>query len=177
MAFKPLPTLDSDVTIALGGVNRKDNKPNPTSVTGFYLGAKEVPSAMSSTGKCFVHIFQTETGNVGVWGKTNLDRALATAPKGMLLRATYTGLQKNPPKGRSPAYLYSVEADDSQTIDVNGMAAPAATDEYSSDYSDDVADDVDAEPAYAAPRAPATPARAPTADQTARVQALLGKRK
>ena len=40
MGFQELNGLDADVTISLGGVNRKTGKPNPVKVEGYYLGKK-----------------------------------------------------------------------------------------------------------------------------------------
>lgn len=181
MAFQKLPSLESEQTIALGGVNKKTGKQNPSTITGFYLGSKEVKSDMSSTGKCLVHIFQTEEGNTGVWGKTNLDRALATAPVGTLLQVNFTGLQKNPLKGRSPAYLFEVLADSEQTISVGALATPNRPepldeDSYAEDnfVESDEEDDVDQAPPFRA-AAPKQAARTPSAEQQARVQALLSK--
>lgn len=177
MGFKTVSDLSTDNAIALGGFNKKTRQDNPTTITGYYLGSKDVDSPMSKTGKAKLHIFQTSGGNTGVWGKTDLDRKMGSAQVGALTRVTFDGLLEI--KGKNPMYKYKVEVDTENTIDV---APPAATsddsyEEPSYDEPTDSEDDVDQAPTYVAPKAPAVGARAPSAEQQARVQALLGKRK
>lgn len=181
MAFKQVSDLSTDNAIALGGFNRKTNKENPTTITGYFIGSKEVDSPKSKNGKAKLHVFQTAQGNVGVWGKTDLDQKLRSAQVGALTRVTFTGMQETK---NNPMYKYKVEVDTENTIEVADTATDT-TYEADSGYEDsgdeDTAytnafeDDVDETPA---PRAvaPKTPARAPTADSAARVQALLKKR-
>ena len=178
MAFKTVSDLNTDNAIALGGYNKKLKKENPTTITGYFIGSKEIDSAMSKTGKAKLHVFQTATGNVGVWGKTDLDRKLDLTPSGALTRVTFDGFQEI--KGKNPMYKYKVEVDSDNTIEV---AAPTTTFEAASDdqayaygSDDDGEDDVDAIPLPAA-RAPSNPARTPSADHQARVDALVAKRK
>jgi len=179
MAFKTVSDLSTDNAIALGGANRKTGKANPTTITGYFIGSKDVDSPKSKTGKAKLHVFQTPEGNVGVWGKTDLDLKLRNAQPGALTRVTFTGMQETK---NNPMYKYKVEVDTENTIEVASATeeAPEAFDdaEESSFGSDDYSEnDVDEEPA---PRAvaPRIPARTPTAESQARVQAMLsGKRK
>lgn len=177
MAFKTVSDLSTDNAIALGGFNRKTNKENPTTITGYFIGSKEVDSPKSKTGKAKLHVFQTEKGNVGVWGKTDLDQKLAAAQQGALTRVTFTGMQETK---NNPMYKYRVEVDTENTIEV-APPATAALEEHGDFYdgSNDGADpfgedDVDEAPPARA-LAPRTPAKTPTADSQARVQALLAK--
>ena len=181
MAFKTVSDLSTDNAIALGGFNCKTNKDNPTTITGYFIGSKEVDSPKSKTGKAKLHVFQTPNGNVGVWGKTDLDQKLAAATVGALTRVSFTGMQQTK---NNPMYKYKVEVDTDDTIEV----APPTADEAPT-YSDDTyagqledgdyaeqEDDVDeAPPARAV--APRTPARPPTQASQDRVQALLNRRK
>lgn len=119
MAFQEIASLDADVTIALGGRNKKTNKDNPKSVEGYYLGSKEVRSPKSKTGFASIHILQTAKGNVGVWGKTDMDRKIKSVTPGTMIRVTHTGMQATP---NGEMYKYSVEQDTDNTIDVGNLA-------------------------------------------------------
>lgn len=173
MAFETLADLSTDNAIALGGFNKKERKANPTSITGYYIGSKQVASPKSKTGFAALHVFQTPEGNVGVWGKTDLDQKLRSAQLGAYTRVTFTGMQETK---NNPMYKYKVEIDRENTIEV---AAPTNEPTYAADDVGDGFEDLDEYTADdAAPaRAPANPASTPTADQQARVQALLNKRK
>lgn len=115
MAFKELLELDANTTIAIGGVNRKTGKKNPTSAEGYYLGSREVPSTKSKTGKCWIHYLSTDEGNLGVWGKTNMDKKIVQVPTGTMVRITFTGMK---PSKNGDMYVYSVALDKENTIDM-----------------------------------------------------------
>src|SRR4051812_19473125 len=118
MGFKEVQDLDAEVTTALGGVSKKTGKPNPKQVEGYFIGTRTVESKKAKDGFCKLHIFQTAKGNLGVWGKTDLDRKLANVTPGVMVRATCTGMQAIP--GKNDMYKYKVETDDSNTIEVTG---------------------------------------------------------
>lgn len=120
MAFKEVNSLDADTTISLGGTNKKTGKANPTKVEGYYLGSRTVPSPMSKTGTAFVHVFQTASGNTGVWGKTDLDRKMQAATPGAMTRVTQNGLAPAKP-GKQAMYKFKVEIDEENTIEVAGF--------------------------------------------------------
>lgn len=174
MGFQEIATLDAETTIAIGGMNKKTGKKNPTSVEGYYLGSREVESKKSKTGKAFVYYFQTPKGNVGVWGKADLDRKMESATVGAMLRITHAGMTSTP---NGEMYKYKVEIDSTNTIDVGFTGSRSNA---SSDYDDapdlnedeelDGTDDDDT--SYRAP-APALSA----ADRQAKVQALLSKKR
>lgn len=137
MAFQELNTLDADTTIALGGVNKKTGKKNPTKAEGYYLGYRKVDSAKSKSGQAFLHFLQTPTGNIGVWGKTDLDRKLTQVTPGVMVRINQTGTVPTP---NGTMYKYKVEVDPDNTIDVNfdsgndnGGADEAANDDINYD--------------------------------------------
>jgi hypothetical protein len=142
MAFKALNDLSSDVAIQLGGTDRKTNKPNQSTITGYFLGTRQVDSPKSKTGKSALHIFQTSTGNVGVWGKTNLDQKLQSATPGALTRVTFTGMQ---PTKNNPMYVYNVEIDLEDTI---AFHPPGAKDSKAARYPDEDESPLDRAVAY-----------------------------
>ena len=122
MSFKEVQTLDADNTISLGGRNKKTGKTNPTSTEGYYLGSRQVSSPKSKTGKAAIHFFQTPKGNLGVWGKTDLDRKLSSVTPGTMVRASFDKMVATP---NGEMYKFKVEADDSNTIEVSAANADA----------------------------------------------------
>lgn len=169
MSFKEVQSLDADVTISLGGFNRKANKENPKSIEGFYLGKKTVSSPKSKSGTCFIHILQTPKGNVGVWGKTDLDRKLMGVTPGVMTRITHTGMQATP--SGNDMYKFKVEQDETKTIEVPEFQTASEESE-----SEGFGSEEEQEPAYEEPEDLVAAAAASKANQ-ARVQALLGKKK
>lgn len=133
MAYKDKLDLQTDKTIALGGKN-KEGKPNPTQIEGYYLGAKSVDGDF---GPAKLHIFQTEAGNVGVWGKSRLNTLLTGELKGQMVEATFTGLGVAQ-KGKKPPYLYKVRYDEDNRIDIAGLDVEVAAEEpqYEESYED-----------------------------------------
>lgn len=118
MAFKEVNDLSTDVTISLGGVNKKTGKPNPKSIEGYYLGNRQVEDKKKKSGVSYIYVFQTDKGNVGVWGKTDLDRKMQAAPLGAMLQVTHTGMAQTP---NGEMYKYGVKYDPENTIDVSDM--------------------------------------------------------
>ncbi len=193
MSFKEINSLEADTTTAIGGVDKKSKKTNPTKAEGYFLGTKLVESAMSQTGTCKLHIIQTAKGNLGIWGKTDLDRkiaALGTRGLGALIRITFTG--KQPVKGKQDMYKYKVEVDEFNRIEVAGSEESSISEEDGSgdeggdtDFPEDDLDtelDASSEEAeddvpYTPPARPAKPAATPDAARQAKVKALLAQGK
>lgn len=115
MAFKQVQDLECDITIALGGYNKKLKKDNPTSIEGFLLGSRQVADKKKKSGFSFIHVFKTKKGNVGVWGKTDLDRKLEASPLGAMTRASF---DKMVPTPNGEMYKFVVEYDEDNTIEV-----------------------------------------------------------
>lgn len=130
MSFTEIASLDADTTIALGGVNKQTGKKNPTSVEGYYLGSRQVDG---KRGKSNLHFLQTNKGNVGVWGKTDLDRKLSGVLVGTMIRASFVGMTPTP---KGDMYKFKVEIDKDNTIEVATLAAGAGN-SNSSSYSED----------------------------------------
>lgn len=178
MAFKEVLDLDCDTTIALGGTNRKTGKANPTQIEGYFLGSKQTVSKKSKTGFANLHIFQTSEGNVGVWGKTDLDRKLRSVQQGTMTRVIQKGTISTP---NGDMYKYQVAEDQDDRIEVNFSAnePTQSSDDYETESTeetslDDEGSSYDETPAPRA-TAPRSPAQAPDASRQAKVQALLAK--
>lgn len=189
MAFKERANLDTETTITLGG-KTKDGKANPTKIEGYFLGTKAIgPNKFNKSKTDYVHIIKTPKGNVGVWGKTNLDQKLDGLTSGVAVRITYTGT-KDTGKG-NPMLCYKVEVDEDNTTDVSGLEATTQddtgveyNDEDATDYASDeeeegAVDEEEAMPDEVPPARAAAPAKRPPVSDAARqakVQALLNGR-
>lgn len=181
MGFKELADLDCSVTTAIGGFNKETKKDNPTQIEGYFIGSRKIDSAKAKSGYCFLHVLQTNKGNVGVWGKTNLDQKLSAVQPGTMIRISFQGMVET---RNNPMYKYKVEVDESNTIEVNlassedngAEANPHAEGKYDFERDqDEAAVDADEPEEQAPPRAvaPREPAKTPNAASQAKVQALL----
>lgn len=177
MGFKEITSLDTDTTTAIGGTNRKTGKKNPSSAEGYFLGTKQVASPKSKTGFAALHILQTAHGNLGVWGKTDMDRKMQSVVPGTMVRITHSGMQATP---NGEMYKFRVEVDPSNIVDVSGLGGEAAEEETqeASGFQDaeELVEEEEApldEPVVARAQAPRAPAKAASADRQAAVQALL----
>lgn len=168
MGFKTVQSLDAENAIALGGRNKKTGKANPTSVEGYYIGTRKVDSKKSKTGQCDLHFLQTQDGNLGVWGKTDLDRKLRTVSPGTMVRLTCVGQVPTP---NGDMYKFKVEQDDSNTIEV----ADLNQESYDSADSDAPAEEQSyaSEPLDEEPQVFTKSSPVPAQSSAARVQALL----
>jgi hypothetical protein len=135
MAFKTISSVDAETTTALGGFNKKTKKDNPTQVEGYYLGNKKVDSPKAKSGFAYLHVFQTAKGNLGVWGKTDMDKKLLSIPTGTMTRVTFAGTK--PTKSGNDMYVYTVEADDDNTIEVTGTDSTNTSADYDSATDED----------------------------------------
>lgn len=181
MAFTEVMDLDASVTVSLGGRDKKTGRANPTQVEGYFLGSKQVTSKRAKTGYSYLHILQTPEGNLGVWGKTDLDRKLRSVSAGTMIRVTQNGMKPTP---NGDMYTYKVEQDQSNTIEVNfGTTAnniiPVTASESSSDEGSDDSDLFEEtpsdEPSIPQPVRPAQAAQVPNAARRAETQALLNR--
>lgn len=175
MGFKEVVDLECESTIALGGINRKTGKANPTQVEGYFLGSKEVESRKSKTGKAKLHVLLTSKGKLGVWGKTDLDRKLNNVTAGVMVRLTQDGMVPTP---NGDMYKYRVEIDEENKTEVGIQSSPAkyydeSEEEQSLDSDETASDEVEYTPA----RAPARAAEAPSAARQSAVREMLSSRK
>ena len=181
MAFTKVATLDTDNTVTIGGVDKKTGKNNPKSVEGYLLGTKSLGSNKFNKSKIdYLHILQTSSGNVGVWGKTHMDWQLASVSPGTMVRISFSGT-RDVGKG-NPMSCFLVEIDTDNTIEVAGLAG-ATSDDAGEDYSSESSYEEEEEAAVNEEEAPAdeapvsrakAPARAAKVPSAARVKALLG---
>lgn len=176
MAYKTVQTLDADVTITIGGVDKKTGKKNRTSAEGFYLGKRVV--AGSKYGDSNLYVFQTAEGNLGVWGKTDLDRKMGSAKLGQMTLIEYKGMK---PSKNGDMHTYQVAQDADSSIDVSDIASePTEESEdfpsegYVGNDEDESDEDPDLDDAYEAPVAAAVQQESAAA-RKARVQAMLKK--
>lgn len=142
MAFKQVTDLSTDVTISLGGTNRKTNKKNPTSIEGYYLGKREVADKKKKSGFSYIYTFQTDKGNIGVWGKTDLDRKMSAVKPGTMTRASF---DKMVPTPNGDMYKFIVAVDEDNTTEVLSEAVQSDTGGYDKRYASS-----DEEPAISA---------------------------
>lgn len=181
MSFQEVLNLDAEVTTALGGFNKKTGQKNPTQVEGYYIGTRKVKSKKARSGYDNLHILQTVEGNLGVWGKTDLDHKMTNVKPGVMIRITQSGKRATP---NGDMYKFRVEFDNSNTIDVSALSETSSTSEETYDssasesYDSSSSDEDDAAftadevlPAKAV--APKKPMATPDAARQARVQAIL----
>lgn len=187
--FKEVEDFTGAETIRLGGRDKKTGKANPTKVEGYYLGTKK--GIKSRFGDSQLHFFQTTAGIVGVWGKTDLDRKIASAQAGQLTRVEYTG-KTVPSKKGNDMVIFKVSLHPSDFIEVNSAMTQSLNDEGTEDagtfgdteelaVADDMGDEeeaLDDEPTYedeVKPVRPSAPVRAsaPSAERQAKVAAML----
>jgi hypothetical protein len=126
MAYQEKFSGDADKTVAL--VNKGD------SIEGYFIGSKEIESEYGMTK---LHIFQTKEGNIGVWGKTHLNKLLTPDLLGMMCFAEFTGMIQPKKKGRKPAYGYKVKFDPDKKVPINN-ALPKSVSEEEGDASFEV---------------------------------------
>lgn len=174
MGFKSIADLDCDVAYALGGVNKETGKPNPKTAEGYYIGFK-VTDGKYGPGK--LYILQTESGNIGIFGKTNLDQKMTAVTPGVMVRISLNGTV--PTNKGNDMIKFKVEVDEDNTIEVN--TAPNATEttfeEANNEETYQEQDDLEETEEAIAPvaKAPARAASAPDAARQKKVQELLGR--
>lgn len=136
MAYKKVADLSGDIpAIAIGGFNKKLKQDNPTSVEGYYLGSRDVPSEKSKTGKAKIHVFKTPKGNQPVWGKTDMDGKLDQVTKGAHVKVEFSGMKK---VRTGEMYIYDVFEDEDNAIEEGILTAsdPQEDEETETDYND-----------------------------------------
>lgn len=164
MAYKEVTDLSTDLTIALGGKD-KNNKPNPTEIEGYYLGSRQVPDKKKKSGISYIHVFQTSQGNVGVWGKTDLDRKVLTVPLGAMTLVQY---DKMVPTANGPMYKFKVAVDAENTVEVSASASQTNAQD-DTDEAEETEDEDDSDADADAAQAQALAA----AERKAKLEALL----
>ena len=174
MAFEEVLSLDTSVTIVVGGTDRKTGKPNPTEIEGFFLGTRNCgPSKFDKNKDVSQHIFQTPQGNIGVWSKTDMARKLKNVTPGTMTRVTYVG-EVDTGKG-NPMLQYKIAVDKKNTIDVGNLSASAG-ESYESEFEAD--DDENRDEYHSMPSAvPAVVVKGTPAERKANVEKYLNSTK
>jgi hypothetical protein len=176
MGLTEVVSLEAEVTYSLGKLNKKTGKTDPKSVEGYYLGKRTVETKL---GDSSIHFFQTEKGNVGVWGTTDLNRKLSNVKPGTMTKAEFAGMKPTP---RGDMRSFKVFQDKENTIEVSVEPAPAQyADELEngSTYNENHEDEQD-NSGYEAPSytvATVNNVQVSAAERQARVQALFNKSK
>lgn len=167
MGYKTVDSLDADLTYSLGKRNKTTGKTDPETAEGYYLGCRLTEGGKYGPSK--LHFLKTPKGNLGVWGKSDMDKKLANVQPGTMVRITTAGTRSTP---RGDQHVFKVEVDADNTIEVASnigqQASPAAYDD-GGDNDNDVSpdqEDFDQDAALIA---------AERAAKAAKVQALLNK--
>jgi hypothetical protein len=173
MAFKEVVSLDASKTITIGGVDKKTKTPHPTEAEGYYLGNRTVSS--NRFGDSILHFLQTNKGNLGVWGKTDLNRKLKSVQSGTMIRIEYGGTTPTP-NGDMHKYKVLVDTDNQISVgDLNfDSANETSTNETNAEDTETEEQDYDHDDAYETPKP--VVAAASAADRKAKVQALLNRK-
>jgi len=169
MGFTEVSSLDADVTIALGKINKETGKPYPKQAEGYFLGSRIV---QNKRGESRLFFLQTPKGNLGIWGTTDLDRKLGQVQPGTMVRITSTGTKPTP---NGDMYTYKVEVDKSNTIEVQAEGGNDYTPNLPpTSYKEDAEDDTYTDEADDTPTPVET--SADLAARKARTEALLAGR-
>ena len=172
MAFQEVTDLSADVTVSLGGINKKTNKPNPTKVEGYYLGSKKVEDRKKKSGFSYIYFLQTPKGNLGVWGKTDLDRKMLSVTPGHMVCITQEGSVPTP---NGDMYKFKVQFDPDNTIEVvSQSSADVQPEGYVDEEEDD--DQGEEEDTYAQQERPSV-GQLSALERKAKVEEMLKKRK
>lgn len=177
MAYTTVTDLSCDTVYSLGGKNKKGEN-DPTSIEGYYVGVRKVPS--NEGGVSLIHVFQTAKGNQGIWGKADTNGKLADVKLGTMTKVTFDRIAKL--NGGKKKYIYTVQHDRSNTIEVSGASADSDSSgsDDSTDYSDGTtySSDQDEAVGRAIPAEEALQEElVAQAARQARVQGLLNKNK
>lgn len=137
MAYQQVASLNADVAVSLGKTDKKTGKAYPTQVEGYYLGARQQDTKL---GVSTAHFLQTSTGNLLVWGTTDLNRKIAGVKPGTMVRVTATGTTPTP---KGPMRTFKVEQDLENTIEVAGLDEGRATYADEEEENDNVGNTTD----------------------------------
>jgi len=139
MAWKTVTSLDCDTVFALGGVNGKTNKPNPTSIKGYYLGSR---STQVNGEEATIHVFQTPKGNQGIWGSADTRAKLKQVAAGTMTLVEF--VEKKKISGGKTKKIFSVSQNTDNTIEVGALPTGQANESYvdEEDETDDELNDL-----------------------------------
>lgn len=127
MSYQQLGDL---AIVQLGGINKNTGKPNPKEVEGYLVRIEERDNKFRPGEKQNLYILNTKTGQVGIFGKTDIDRKMKTAQLGAMTKFAATNETKDTGKG-FPMKVWYVAQDPT-----NVEAGYGSTESYS-DESDE----------------------------------------
>lgn len=175
MAYEQL----SDVqTVQLGGFNKESGKPNPSQIEGYLLRIEQrdpgkYPKIDKATGKPkpqLYYVLQTAKGDLGFYGKTDIDRKLKGATLGAMTLVRATNETKDTGMG-NPMKIWYVAQDKSNVIDTGVDSSTYESASLEEPEGEDFS--YDEAPAYTPPAKGNT--APPNAARVAQMNALLAK--
>jgi hypothetical protein len=116
MAFKPVLDLHADRSVSIGGTNKTTGAANPRSIEGYYIGSRDIPDKFSKTALGKLYILRTPEGNIGVYGKPDMNKQMVNAKLGNMVRISFV---RSVPSPRGQWYKYLVEEDKENTVEVS----------------------------------------------------------
>jgi hypothetical protein len=138
MGYEKITDLSCDTVVKLGGVDEKTGKKNPTTMEGYYLGARKV---QSSNGESVIHVFQTAKGNMGIWGSADTNTKLGSAKLGRMTLVEFQGKVKIGGGKTKNRFDVSQDPDLNIAVSTPPTSASASSNsndgDYESNYSDD----------------------------------------
>lgn len=177
MSLEEVVSLEADVTLSLGKLNKKTGKTDPKTVEGYYLGSRKVTT--TKYGDSLIHFFKTAKGNVGVWGTGDLNRKLQNIRVGTMAKAEFVGM-KDTPRGEMRSFKVFQDKNNTIEVEINVSAPVEYADEDTATSYDEASGEDENDRAYededTLPQGQAQ-VQLSSAERQAKVQALLNKNK
>lgn len=177
MAYELLSDVE---TVVLGGKNKETGKKNPTSLEGYFLRVEHRPNKFNPKVPQNYYVFQTSTGDKGLFGKAGVDREMKKAILGAMTKVVNTEKTLDTGKG-NPMIVFEVYQDKSNSIEVaeqDSTDTPPSVESAHEAVDDALDEDDDEELDVVAAPMPSKPARPVqvNAERAAKVQALMNRR-
>lgn len=122
MAYEELGEV---IHVTLGGVDKKTGKKNPLFVEGFFVRVEQKPDKFHKDRPQNFYVFKTSRGEVGVYGKAGINRAMNRCQLGVMTKLTNTEETVDTGKG-NPMIVFKVAQDYTKKIDVQ-TASPISS--------------------------------------------------
>lgn len=170
MAYEELGSVD---TVTLGGVDKATGKKNPTEIEGYLVEVQKRPNKFKPNDPQNFYVFQTQSGMKGVYAKAGIDSVLKGAQLGAMTKLVATNETLDTGKG-FPMKVFKGYQDKTNTVEVTAYSSIPTSHNNIVD-EDQTLDDYGmvSEPVMERPTRPSTPAKPPSAERQAEVQALL----
>lgn len=112
MNRKEVVRVEADTLVTLGKINKVTGKPYLKQLEGYLIGHTALTGLHIKD--AVVWFIKTNKGNVGLYGRIDLNRKLQLVTAGTYVRITSIGLNE-----QGTIYLYKVEYDSANTIELN----------------------------------------------------------